>query len=193
MPMRVIAGSARGVVLRTPAGRETRPTSARLRESLFAMLEAADTDLTSVVDLYAGSGALGIEALSRGAGRCLFVDSSRRACNVVRENLRRAGFAQLGHVVAARVGRWRPPAGRSFSLVLADPPYDDAAAWADIDRSIGGALAADAVIVVEHAARTEAPASLAGCSQWRDRRHGDGAVAAYRSADDELEGEGGVS
>ena len=190
MPMRVIAGSARGVLLRTPSGRETRPTSARLRESLFAMLEAADTDLASVVDLYAGSGALGIEALSRGAGRCLFVDSSRRACTVVRENLRRAGFAQRGQVVAARVGRWRPAAGRSFSLVLADPAYADAAAWADIDRSIGGALAANAVIAVEHAARAEAPLALAGCARWRDRRHGDGAVAAYRRGEELANGGG---
>ena len=194
MPMRVIAGSARGVVLRAPAGRETRPTSARLRESLFAMLEAADTDFASVVDLYAGSGALGIEALSRGAGRCLFVDSNRRACILVRENLRRAGFAQRGRVVAARVGRWRPSADRAFSLVLADPPYDDAVAWADIDRSIGGALAADAVIAVEHAARTDAPLSLAGCSRWRDRRHGDGAIAAYSCGHDQLEqGDGGAA
>jgi 16S rRNA (guanine966-N2)-methyltransferase len=192
--LRVIGGSARGVVLRLPAGRATRPTSARLRESLFGMLEAAGTDFESVVDLYAGSGALGIEALSRGAGRCLFVDSNRRACNIVRENLRRAGFAQRGEVVAARVGRWRPPAGRGFSLVLADPPYDDAAAWTDIDRSIASALEAGAVIAVEHAARTDAPPSLAGCARWRERRHGDGAVAAYRCDANEHEhehGEGG--
>ena len=190
MPLRVIAGSARGVQLQTPRGSATRPTSARLRESLFGMLEAADADLSSVLDLYAGSGALGIEALSRGAGRCLFVDSSRRACTVVRENLRRAGFAQRGQVVAARVGRWRPAAGRSFSLVLADPPYADAAAWADIDRSIGGALAANAVIAVEHAARAEAPLALAGCARWRDRRHGDGAVAAYRRGEELANGGG---
>lgn len=185
MPLRIIAGSARGVLLRSPAGRQIRPTSARLRESLFSMLDAAETDLASVVDLYAGSGALGIEALSRGAGSCLFVDSSSNACNIVRENLQRAGFAERGQVVAARVGRWRPAAGRSFSLVLADPPYDDASAWADIDHSIGGALAADAVIAVEHAARTDAPLELAGCTRWRDRRQGDGAVAAYRYGPDE--------
>ena len=182
MPLRVIAGSARGALLRTPRGGVTRPTSARLRESLFAMLEAADADLSSVLDLYAGSGALGIEALSRGDGRCLFVDSSRRACRVVRENLGRARVADRGEVVAARIGRWRPPAGRVFSLVLADSPYDDAGAWRAIERTISGALTPDALIAVEHAARNAAPAMLGGCRVWRNRRHGDGAVATYGCA-----------
>ena len=180
MPLRVIGGSARGTVLRAPPGSETRPTSARLRESLFGMLEAADTPLDSVVDLYAGSGALGIEALSRGAERCVFVESSRQACRVVRENLDRARFADRAEVATARVGRWRPGDGVLFSLVLADPPYDDAAAWTDIDRAIANALGEDAVIAVEHSARTDAPASLAGRPRWRERRQGDGAIAIYR-------------
>ena len=183
MPMRVIAGSARSVPLRMPPGRSTRPTSARLRESLFGMLEAADTDLSEVLDLYAGSGALGIEALSRGAGRCLFVDSSRRACDVVRDNLGRTGLAGRGEVVTARVERWRSAEGRIFSLVLADPPYDDADAWEAIEGAIAGSLTADAVIAVEHAARAEAPPALAGCRRWRSRRQGDGVVAAYRCGD----------
>ena len=180
MPLRVIAGSARGLELRAPRGSETRPTSARLRESLFGMIEAADVDLTNVLDLYAGSGALGIEALSRGAERCVFVDSSRRACDAVRENLERTGFEERGEVVSARVGRWRPTEGARFTFVLADPPYHDAAAWAAIEHSIAGALELDATIAVEHSARSDAPPSLAGCAHWRTRRHGDGAVATYR-------------
>ena len=180
MPLRVIAGSARGVQLQTPRGNATRPTSARLRESLFGMLEAADADLSSVLDLYAGSGALGIEALSRGAGRCLFVESSRRVCRVLRDNLERAGMGDRGEVVTARVGRWRPPAGELFTLVLADPPYGDGAAWQAIERAIEGAVAPDALIAVEHAARSHAPATLGGCAVWRRRRQGDGAIAAYR-------------
>ena len=180
MPLRVIGGSARGFVLRTPSGDETRPTSARLRESLFGMLEAAGTPLDSVVDLYAGSGALGIEALSRGAGHCTFVDSSRQACRVIRQNLDRTRFAGLARVTTARVGRWRAPDGAAFSLVLADPPYDDVAAWTAIDHSIADALGDEAVIAVEHAARTDAPPSLAGCERWRERRQGDGAIAVYR-------------
>ena len=182
MPLRVIAGSARGVELRTPPETVTRPTSARLRESLFGMLEAADTDLGAVLDLYAGSGALGIEALSRGSGRCVFVESSRRVCGVLRDNLGRAGVADRGEVVTARVGRWRPPEGVAFSLVLADPPYDVGGSWRAIEDTIEGALAPAALIAVEHSARSEAPPVLAGCPVWRQRRQGDGAVAAYRCA-----------
>ena len=183
MPLRVIGGSARGLLLRTPAGSETRPTSARLRESLFGMLEAAGTPLDSVVDLYAGSGALGIEALSRGAERCVFVDSSRQACRVIRENLDRARFADRAEVTTARVGRWRAPDGAAFSLVLADPPYGDEAAWKDIDRAISRALDEGSVIAVEHSARSDPPATLAGRPRWRERRQGDGAVAVYRRDD----------
>ena len=181
MPLRVIAGSARGVRLQTPHGSATRPTSARLRESLFGMLEAADADLSSVLDLYAGSGALGIEALSRGAGRCVFVESSRRVCRVLRDNLERAGMGDRGEVVSGRVGRWRPHEDERFTLVLADPPYDDGDAWRAIERAIEGAIAPGALIAVEHAARNQAPATLGGCAVWRRRRQGDGAIAAYRS------------
>lgn len=147
---------------------------------MFGILDAAGAPLESVVDLYAGSGALGIEALSRGAARCVFVDASRRACRVVRENLQRSGFAGRAEVATARVTRWRPRADARFTLVLADPPYDDHGAWTDIGRAVTDALHGDAVIAVEHSARTIAPPSLAGCSRWRERRQGDGAIAVYR-------------
>ncbi len=180
MPLRVIAGSARGVQLQTPRGSTTRPTSARLRESLFGMLEAADADFSSVLDLYAGSGALGIEALSRGAGRCTFVESSRAVCRVLRDNLARAGMSERGSVVSGRVGRWRPGEGERFTLVLADPPYGDGSAWRAIEHAIEGAITPEALIAVEHASRGQAPAVLGGCAVWRRRRQGDGAIAAYR-------------
>ena len=180
--MRIIAGEFKGRVIDSPSERTTRPTTDRVRESIFSSVYSRLPDLTDVIvlDAFAGSGALGIEALSRGAASCLFVDSSHRACTLVRENLRRAGFAQRGQVVAAHVGRWRPAAGRSFSLVLADPPYDDAAAWSAIEYSVADALTEDAVLVVEHSARREPPAALMGRPLWRDRRQGDGAVALYR-------------
>jgi 16S rRNA (guanine966-N2)-methyltransferase len=187
MPLRVNAGSARGVQLRTPPGAVTRPTSARLRESLFAMLEAADADFDSVLDLYAGSGALGIEALSRGAAHCLFVESNYRACRVIRDNLGRAGVSERGEVMTARIGHWRPSEGAIFTLVLADPPYDDIGSWLAIERAIDGALAPTVLIAVEHAARNEAPVSLGGCPIWRQRRQGDGAVAAYGYTDTSVE------
>ncbi|MEZ4552846.1 MAG: 16S rRNA (guanine(966)-N(2))-methyltransferase RsmD [Dehalococcoidia bacterium] len=178
--MRVIAGSARGTLLRQPRPETTRPTSARLRESLFAMLEAADADFDQVLDLYAGSGALGIEALSRGDGRCTFVEADARAADVIRDNLRRVRFDDRATVVVARAGKWRPPELARYTLVIADPPYDDGQAWAAIEATVAHVLATHAMLAVEHSARRPSPETLAGLTRWRERRQGDGAVALYR-------------
>ena len=185
MPLRVIGGSARGVQLRQPPG-STRPTAARLREALFSMLESARLLRSPALDLYAGSGALGIEALSRGVEQCIFVEADGRACAAIEENLQRARVTG-GTVVRGRVGRWRPDPDLEVSLVIADPPYDDAASWSSIEASIHDALMTDATIVVEHAARHAPPARLAGRPLWRDRQHGEGAVAIYRVDPDERE------
>jgi len=189
--MRVVGGSARGVPLRAPRGRGTRPTTGRLRESLFSMLEAAGVDCSSVLDLYAGTGALGIEALSRGDGRCTFVEADARACEALRENLRRTGLADRADVAMAQVGRWRSDPAARYTLVLADPPYDDASAWSALEQALEGALAGHAAVVVEHAARGAPPPALCGRPLWRDRRQGDGAVAIYRP--DEPTGEEGAA
>src|SRR4029078_7802009 len=92
----VIAGSPRGIELRQPPGRGTRPTSGRLREALFSMLEAADADFTEVLALYAGTGALAIEALSRGGGHATFVESDARVTPIIVDNLARAGVSEEG-------------------------------------------------------------------------------------------------
>ena len=180
--MRVIAGSARGMPLRVPRSSGTRPTAARLRESLFAMLESAVVDFGRILDLYAGSGALGIEALSRGDGVATFVEADHEAADVIRANLERTDFEDRGRVIVARVGRWRAPADAAYTLVVADPPYDDAASWDAIALSVEGALAPHATIVVEHDARTAPPPALAGRALWRERRQGAGAVAIYQPA-----------
>ena len=145
------------------------------------MLEAAGADFDRVLDLYAGSGALGIEALSRGAGHCTFVESDPRAVTAIRENLARSAFESEATLVRARVGSWRSPAGATFTLVLADPPYDDPAAWDAIERTVQGNLAPAATLVVEHAARRGPPPLLGGLPLWRDRRQGEGAVALFRA------------
>ncbi len=122
--MRVIAGTWRGRPLVAPKGSETRPTADRVRETLFSMLTSrmGSFEDLSVADLYAGSGALGIEALSRGAARCLFVDRDRDAVNAIRANLEKLGAAQSGEVLGTAAERLPP--GRQFDLILADPPYD---------------------------------------------------------------------
>jgi 16S rRNA (guanine966-N2)-methyltransferase len=136
--MRVVAGSARGRSLRAPTGRTTRPTSDRVRESVFNILTSlglfggadleGEPDGIGVVDLFAGSGALGIEALSRGATSAVFVDSDTTAVASVRDNLRSFGWSEpRARVVRADAGSWVRGAGADdlvrADLVLADPPY----------------------------------------------------------------------
>lgn len=183
--MRVIAGTARGIELKRPPSTTTRPTAGRLRESWFAMLEAAGADFSRVLDLYAGSGALGIEAVSRGGGTATFVEADRRAAAVIRENLRRTRLDERGTVVVGRVERWRPEVSERYTLVVADPPYDGRDPWGAIGRAIQDAIEPHAVVAVEHDARRPPPEELGGLRLWRDRRQGAGAVAIYRAPDGE--------
>ncbi len=122
--MRVIAGSAKGIrLVRAPAG--VRPMSDRAREGVFSSL-SEEVPGARVLDLYAGTGALGIEALSRGASRAVFVDRSSLATRAIRENLARTGLADRARVVRSDAGRFlaRPGSVQAFDLVFADPPYD---------------------------------------------------------------------
>ena len=121
--MRVVSGTAGGRRLDAPAGRDTRPTSDRVREATFNALHSLGAvEGASVVDLYAGSGAMGVEALSRGAVSATFVDHDRRAVEAVRRNLAATGFADVATVVRADVGAFLAGAGH-FDLAIVDPPY----------------------------------------------------------------------
>lgn len=180
--MRVIAGTARGRRLQAPAGRDTRPTSDRVKEALFASL-APLLDGARVLDCYAGSGALGIEACSRGAAHAVLVEQDRRALVALRSNLDRAGLGGCATVVAGDVARFcRAPAGGPFDLVLADPPYATplATVWAHLgDLHAAHGLADGATVVVERDRRdpdlidamTAAPTPALECV--RERTYGD--------------------
>ncbi|MCL4079552.1 16S rRNA (guanine(966)-N(2))-methyltransferase RsmD [Coriobacteriia bacterium Es71-Z0120] len=125
--MRVVGGQLRGRRIAAPRGRDTRPTSDRVREALFSILEAryGGVDGAVVLDLFAGTGALGIEALSRGAAHATFVDSDERAVALIRQNLASLGLSDRTTVLRADALRSLPArlAARPFSLLLADPPY----------------------------------------------------------------------
>lgn len=124
--MRVVAGEARGRKIVAPAGAGTRPTSDRVRESIFNMLFSLDAvEHSTVLDLYAGCGALGIEALSRGARFCTFVENNRRAVRCIDENLEGLGYADKSTVVESDVEPWLERLAHHYDLVLADPPYSD--------------------------------------------------------------------
>lgn len=137
--MRVVGGTARGRPLKAPRGSATRPTSDRVREAVFSILESMDAvEGAAVVDLFAGSGALGIEALSRGAASATFVDESRTAAGVIRSNLSLLGDEFLGHseVIVADAMRYTSNMP-GCDLLLADPPYAFSA-WPELLAQLAG-------------------------------------------------------
>ncbi len=182
--MRVIAGSARGRRLAAPPGSDTRPTADRVREALFSILGPPPAGAV-VLDLFAGAGTLGIEALSRGAERAVFADHARAAARVLRKNLEELGLAARAEVhvgdatrFAERLGR----DGRSFSWIFLDPPY--AAGLADAALAAIGAgrlLAEDGVAVVEHDRRSPPLPVQAPLFKADSRRYGDTELTFYRT------------
>ena len=190
--MRVIAGRWRGRRLEAPPGRSTRPTSDRVREAVFSAVDSrlGGWDDVRVADLYAGSGALGIEALSRGASHVVFVESDLRAAQCIHRNLMALGVTENRATVLSRRVEATPPATLApspVSLLFADPPYRiDAAEVTRIVRLLGeaGTMRAGTLVVYEHAAGTM-PVWPAGFSAEEPRVYGDTAVSFAR-----YEGEG---
>jgi 16S rRNA (guanine966-N2)-methyltransferase len=171
--VRVVAGRFGGRRLRAPRGRDTRPTSDRVREALFAMLGPLDGE--RVLDLYAGSGALAIEALSRGAADATLVERDDRAVQVIRANLDALGLgendARVVHAGAARAIQDAQARGDAYDLVLLDPPYRDAPALGrELSQALPAILAPGARVVAESDRR--APLDLA-MRVVRERRYGD--------------------
>jgi 16S rRNA (guanine966-N2)-methyltransferase len=179
--MRVIAGRARGRRLKAPRSPKTRPTSDLVRAAIFNMLLSFGADLTQVLDLYAGTGGLGIEALSRGAEHCDFVERDPAACAVVRENLQATGLAAEGRVLCIDVGRVVDRlSGQRYTLVLADPPYGDERAVTEVAGIAGSPLVdEETVILMELPARRPAPERLGPFPLQVERRHGDTVIAIY--------------
>jgi 16S rRNA (guanine966-N2)-methyltransferase len=176
MALRVIAGSAGGRRLVAPKG-SARPTTDRLKEALFATLGARVVDAT-VLDLYAGSGSLAVEALSRGALRAVLVDRDAAAEAAVRANLRTAGFEDSARFQRSTVSAFlaRPAPEAPFDLVFLDPPYDAAAddVSAVLARlAIGQHVASSATVVVERPKSGEALALPDGWGSERERVYGD--------------------
>jgi 16S rRNA (guanine966-N2)-methyltransferase len=182
--VRIVAGSLGGRVLRAPSGAATRPTSERVREALFSILGPPDGG--EALDLYAGSGALGLEALSRGVDRVTFVDKGRPAVDVLRRNLADLGVADRAVVVLGDVPMFlaRPGLGR-YRWVFIDPPYRSDLAVRALDALPRAALTADAVVVVEHD-RRNSPADAHGDLLRTDsRRYGDTCLSLYRPRPEE--------
>ena len=192
--MRVAGGAARGVRLKGPAASGIRPTTERVRAAIFNILEAPAVAGVRALDLFAGTGSLGIEALSRGAASADFVERNRRQLGALVENLARAGYSDIGRAHCDDALRWLARQGRSpdgdgnvpalgFGLALLDPPYgwgDPAPALAGLAAS--GLLTAEAVVVLGHSSRREPPAEVDGLFRYDRRWYGDNGVAFYRWA-----------
>ena len=177
--MRIIAGSRKGHTIHAPRGRDTRPTSDRVRENVFNLVGPVDG--AAVLDLYAGSGAMGLEALSRGAARAVFVESDRDAMRAIERNLdklRLAGTLLRQDAVTALATE--AGTGRKYDLVLVDPPYD---MYLDVQpklaRYLPAVLAEDGLLVVETDVRFEPDLPL---PQRTSRKYGQARITVYEAS-----------
>jgi 16S rRNA (guanine(966)-N(2))-methyltransferase RsmD len=180
---RVIAGSAKGMRLTAPPGEGTRPLTGRVKETLFAILDP-ELEGASVLDLFAGSGAAGIEALSRGAASATFIERDRRAAGTIGENLRRARLDDRGRVRAMAVERYlAEPDDGPFDVVFLDAPYEDVASLGAALTALGepsAPLRTDAAVVAKHFWRDAPPARIGLLASERDRRFGETSLTFYR-------------
>ena len=186
--MRIIAGVARGRRLRPVRAAVIRPTSDRVREALFSILisarHGAGFEGLEILDLYAGTGALGLEALSRGAARATLVESDPEAARTLAANVELCGFGDRVAVVRESVEAWMraAPARGKFDLVFMDPPYARRLEAADL-APVATCLRPGGVLVVEHAARPGPPDEAAGLRLFDRRRYGRTGVSLYRRDD----------
>lgn len=179
--MRIIAGTSRGRTLKAPTWDGVRPTSDRLRETLFNILAPRVAE-ARVLDVFAGTGAVGLEALSRGAASAVFIEHDRRAAALVAENAARCGVSDRCAIIreAAETALARPVPGGPFDVVVLDPPYDLPGLDEIVARGVTS-LAPAGVLVLEHAWR-RSPPEPAGARRTRTVRSGDSALSFYEAA-----------
>ena len=185
---RVIAGTARSIRLDAP-GPGTRPLADRVKQTLFGILER-DLPGARFLDLFAGSGAAGIEALSRGAAHATFVERDQRAIGTIRTNLARTALGDDGRatIVRADALTWlRDPdrtAGALYDLVLIDPPYDDIESMSTALEAASAIVSRGGRVVAKHFWRTPPPPMVGLLASERERRFGDTALTFYRPTED---------
>ena len=179
--MRIIAGKAKGHQLKVAKGNITRPATDLVRGAIFSILETTTSDWSQVLDLFAGSGALGIEALSRGAGWVDFVERAPRCCDIIRQNLEKTKLAAQAHIYCCSVAKAISFLDKEYGIILMDPPYSN--------LSIGNVVAqlatsklvgTNSVVVVTHSPRLTLDSTYAPLNLIKERRHGDSCIAIYQ-------------
>ena len=178
--MRVITGKARGIQLKTPDGMQTRPTADRVKEALFSIIQF-EIPGAKVLDLFGGTGQLGIEALSRGAESAVFVDASESACKLIRENLKRTRLEGQGRVVRCDYLEFLKRNREQYNIIFLDPPYAEVflenalKCITEIDI-----LQSDGIIVTERPLDKELPWEYEGFQRSRDYKYGKTLLTVYR-------------
>ena len=176
--MRVIGGEFRSRRLKSLPGLDTRPTPDRLRETLFNVLAARIAD-SVFMDIYAGTGAVGIEALSRGARRCVFIEKDRRAVEVIRENLATLGLESRAEVFTGKAATVleRPHADLGFDLVFLDPPYEMSKEYEAAMSALD--LAKTPLAIAQHSSRENLPDAYGSLKRYRMIKQGDNSLSFY--------------
>ena len=178
--MRVITGKARGVALKTPEGLTTRPTADRVKEALFSIINF-DVPNAAVLDLFGGTGQLGIEALSRGAKKAVFVDAGDAACKLIKENLRRTKLEGQGSVVRCDYLQYLSVCREKFDIVFLDPPYAEVFLENSLKKiSEIDILQSGGIIVCERPLGKDLPWDMPGFSRSKDYKYGKTLLTLYR-------------
>lgn len=182
--MRVITGSARGHNLKAPRGENTRPTSDRIKESLFSIIGFIDQDI-KVLDLFSGSGSIGIEFLSRGAKLAYFVDSDSESIKIIQDNLEKTKLAEKSLVYKSSVGKAIKKIGNNyieFDYIFLDPPYNKELVMETL-KSIKdeNLLKNNGIIIIEHETKLELPETVFNLEKADYRKYGDTSISFYRN------------
>lgn len=181
--MRVISGRAKGVNLKTPDGLATRPTADRVKEAMFSIIQF-DLPGAKVLDLFGGTGQLGIEALSRGADHAVFVDAAPSACKLIRENLKRTKLDSISNVVQSDYQTYLKTVKEKFNVILLDPPY----AEIFLENSLKliteiDILQSNGIIVTERPIEKALSLEFEGYTRSRDYKYGKTYLTIYRKND----------
>ena len=178
--MRVITGKARGINLKTPEGLQTRPTADRVKEALFSIIQF-DIPGARVLDLFGGTGQLGIEALSRGAKSATFVDASNTACNLIRENLKRTRLQEESSVICSDYLAFLGRCSEKYDIIFLDPPYAEVFLENALNRITEiDILQSGGIIITERPLEKELSMDFPGYSRSKDYKYGKVLLTIYR-------------
>jgi len=180
--MRVIAGKTKGYPLKVPQQKTTRPATDLVRGAIFSILENITDDWSYVLDLFSGSGALGIEALSRGAGWVDFVDHDPRCCDIIKQNLEKTKFRAQAQVYCTTVEKAITRLDKEYKVILIDPPYSNLAIGNLLtDLATSRIVKENPVVVITHSPRLQLEATYITLNRIKQRRHGDSCIEVYQT------------